>query len=289
MIKLIASDMDGTLLDSELNITQENIDAIRYAEQHGVEFMVATGRNRAEALPPLEKAGIKCAMITLNGAHVFDKEGNSLFTTPLDKKEVFEMFDILDEHGIYYELSTQNGTYTNSKESRIEHFSTHIIDAFPHLTQKAAIAMTVAHLEFFPVDVTPNLRDLVHQEDTEILKVICFDKRGPDFLGPAAKKIAKFEDCVVTSSGTNNIEINHKHAQKGIAVTHVANDRQINLENVMTIGDNLNDLSMIQVAGVSFAMGNAVVELHEEAKYVTHENMNSGVGKAIVRAIDEKL
>lgn len=289
MIKLIASDMDGTLLDSELNITQENIDAIRYAEEHGVEFMVATGRNRAEALPPLEKAGINCAMITLNGAHVFDKEGNSLFTTPLDKNEVFQIFDILDEYGIYYELSTQIGTFTNSKESRIEHFTTHIIDAFPHLTQKAAIAMTVAHLEFFPVDVTPDLRELVKQPETEILKVICFDKRGPEFLGPAAKEIAKFEDCVVTSSGANNIEINHKHAQKGIAVSHVAKERNIDLENVMTIGDNLNDLSMIQVAGVSFAMGNAVVELHEEAKYVTHENMNSGVGKAIVRAIDENL
>ncbi|HIZ52643.1 MAG TPA: HAD hydrolase family protein, partial [Candidatus Enterococcus avicola] len=71
--------------------------------------------------------------------------------------------------------------------------------------------------------------------------------------------------------------------------SHVAKERNIDLENVMTIGDNLNDLSMIQVAGVSFAMGNAVVELHEEAKYVTHENMNSGVGKAIVRAIDENL
>lgn len=289
MIKLIASDMDGTLLDSELNITQENIDAIRYAQKHGVEFMVATGRNRAEALPPLEKAGIKCAMITLNGAHVFDKEGNSLFTTPLDKKEVFQMFDILDEHGIYYELSTQIGTFTNSKEARIEHFSTHVIEAFPHLTQKAAIAMTVAHLEFFPVELALDLRSLVSQEETEILKVICFDKRGPQFLGPAAKEIAKFEDCVVTSSGANNIEINHKHAQKGIAVTHVANERNIDLANVMTIGDNFNDLSMIQVAGVSFAMGNAVVDLHEEAKYVTTENINSGVGKAIVRAIDEKL
>ena len=149
--------------------------------------------------------------------------------------------------------------------------------------------MTVAHLEFFPVDVAPDLRELVKQPNTEILKVICFDKRGPEFLGPAAKEIAKFEDCVVTSSGANNIEINHKHAQKGIAVSHVAKERNIDLENVMTIGDNLNDLSMIQVAGVSFAMGNAVVELHEEAKYVTHENMNSGVGKAIVRAIDENL
>lgn len=289
MIKLIASDMDGTLLDPELNITQENIDAIRYAESQGIEFMVATGRNRQEALPPLEKAGIKCAMITLNGAQVFDKEGNSLFSTPLDKKEVFQIFDILDKQGVYYEVATQHGTYTNSLEARIEHFTSHVIESFPHLTQKAAIAMTVAHLEFFPVNATPDLHELANQADIEILKVICFDKRGPEFLGIAGKEIAKFDDCVVTSSGANNIEINHKHAQKGIAVTHVAKARDIELKDVLTIGDNHNDLSMIQIAGVSFAMGNAVLEMQEEAKYVTHENAHSGVGKAIRRAIEENL
>jgi hydroxymethylpyrimidine pyrophosphatase-like HAD family hydrolase len=57
----------------------------------------------------------------------------------------------------------------------------------------------------------------------------------------------------------------------------------------MTIGDNLNDVSMIQAAGVSFAMGNALSELKEYAKYVTEPNVQSGVGKAIRRAIDEEL
>ncbi|MHC5268638.1 Cof-type HAD-IIB family hydrolase [Enterococcus sp. LJL98] len=289
MIKLIASDMDGTLLDAEMRISQENIDAIRYAEEQGVEFIIATGRNRFEALPPLEEAGIQCAMITLNGAHVFDKEGNSLFTTPMNKTEVFQIMDILDAHGVYYELSTQNGTYTNSKESRIEQFAAHITETMPHLTHKMGIAMTVAHLEFFPVHLVDDLRELAKKEETEVLKVICFDKRGPAHLGAAGKEIAVFEDCVVTSSGHNNIEINHKFAQKGIAVAHVAKERNIHLDHVMTIGDNLNDLSMIQAAGVSFAMSNALNELKEEAKYLAQENVHSGVGKAIVRAIDERL
>ena len=115
MIKLIASDMDGTLLDAEMRISQENIDAIRYAQEQGVEFVIATGRNVFEALPPLKEAGIECAMITLNGAHVFDKEGNSLFTTPIDKNELLQIFDILDQHGIFYEIATQEGNFTMSK------------------------------------------------------------------------------------------------------------------------------------------------------------------------------
>ena len=64
MIKLIASDMDGTLLDAEMRISQENIDAIRYAQEQGNEFVIETNRNVFEALPPLKEAGIECAMIT---------------------------------------------------------------------------------------------------------------------------------------------------------------------------------------------------------------------------------
>ncbi|EAC5359969.1 HAD family phosphatase, partial [Listeria monocytogenes] len=66
-------------------------------------------------------------------------------------------------------------------------------------------------------------------------------------------------------------------------------DRMISLEEVMTIGDNLNDVSMLQLAGVSFAMGNGELEVKEAAKYLTDTNIESGVGKAIVRAIDENL
>ena len=72
-------------------------------------------------------------------------------------------------------------------------------------------------------------------------------------------------------------------------MAHVAKERNIPLDQVMTIGDNMNDLSMIQMAGVSFAMGNAKIELKEAAKYLTETNIDSGVGKAIMRAIDENL
>ncbi|NLL32542.1 MAG: HAD hydrolase family protein, partial [Enterococcus cecorum] len=78
-------------------------------------------------------------------------------------------------------------------------------------------------------------------------------------------------------------------AQKGIAVKKIAEMLNIPLSQAMTIGDNFNDLSMIQEAGVSFAMENAVDELKQAAKYIADTNINSGVGKAIRRAIDENL
>ena len=93
-------------------------------------------------------------------------------------------------------------------------------------------------------------------------------------LGPVGKQISLLGDLAVTSSGQNNIEVNHKNAQKGIAVAHVAHERGISLEEVMTIGDNFNDVSMLQVAGVSFAMGNAEIEVKDYAKYTTTRTLN---------------
>jgi len=152
-----------------------------------------------------------------------------------------------------------------------------------------AIAMTAARLEFLPINYVDDFSELFSIEELEFLKVICFHQDGARVLGPITKIIDGYGDLVVTSSGQNNIEINHRNAQKGIAVAHVAKDRMISLEEVMTIGDNLNDVSMLQLAGVSFAMGNGELEVKEAAKYLTDTNIESGVGKAIVRAIDENL
>lgn len=288
MIKLIASDMDGTLLDSSMQISPENAAAIKHATEQGVEFIVATGRNRTEALPALEQVGIECAMVTLNGAQVFDKTGQSLFTIPIDAQTVTSILDLLDEQDIYYEVATDQGLFSQSQEQRIELFATHLGEVMPHLTHKMAIAMVTSQLEILPIHYVKNVRQRL-AEGLEVLKIICFHKEEARVLGPVAKELEGFGELSITSSGANNIEINHRDAQKGIAVAHLAHERNIPLEQIMTIGDNLNDISMIQMAGVSFAMGNAALEVKEYAKYVTDTNIEDGVGKAILRALRENL
>ncbi|MGX7244131.1 Cof-type HAD-IIB family hydrolase [Enterococcus quebecensis] len=289
MIKLIASDMDGTLLDSKMSISKDNASAIREAERLGVEFMVATGRAYTEAKPALEEAGIECAMITLNGAKVFDKEGNSLFTAGIEKTIATEILDILETHNIYFEVSTNKGIYSEKQEKRIENFASHIATTMPHLTYKVAIAMASAHLALLDITYIEDMRALIKQEDIEVLKIIGFSMDGPKVLAPASTHIRQLADLAITSSAQNNIEINHKNAQKGIAVAHVAKNRGISKEEVMTIGDNFNDVSMLQWAEVSFAMGNAELEVKDHAKYVTSTNLENGVGEAILRAIREDL
>jgi Cof subfamily protein (haloacid dehalogenase superfamily) len=289
MIKMIASDMDGTLLSSHLAISETNKEAVLEAQAQGIEFMVATGRAYSEAKPALDDAGIKCCMITGNGAQIFDENGEATVTFSIDKKTTKEIMTTLREKNLYFELMTTNGVYAESQPQRVENFATLLANQVPHLTFKMAIAMASTHLNMLPVHYINNYDELLVDDSVEILKVIAFSDEGPKLLRPIADELEANGPLYVTASFPNNIEINHKDAQKGNAVKLMAEKRGIELEDVMTIGDNFNDVSMLKVAGVSFAMGNAEEDVKKIAKYEADTNMNHGVGKAILRAISENL
>lgn len=286
---MIASDMDGTLLTSHLSISELNKDAVLKAQEQGIEFMVATGRAYTEAKPPLEDAGIRCGMITGNGAQAFDADGNEIFTISIDKKIAKKVMAILRENGLYFELMTSKGVYSDSQPQRLENFATLLAENIPHITFKMAIAMASTHLNMLHINYTESYDELIESDDIEVLKVITFSDGGQEVLQPIAREIEKLDDVHVTSSFPNNIEINHKEAQKGVAVKRLAEAKGIDLKEVMTIGDNFNDVSMLEVASVSFAMGNAEDGVKKVAKYEAETNVNDGVGKAILRAISENL
>lgn len=286
---MIASDMDGTLLTTHLSISELNKGAVLKAQEQGIEFMVATGRAYTEAKPPLDDAGIRCGMITGNGAQAFDADGNEIFTISIDKKIAKKAMGILREKGLYFELMTSKGVYSDSQPQRLENFATLLAENIPHITFKMAIAMASTHLNMLHINYTENYDQLIESDDIDVLKIITFSDGGQEVLQPIAREIEKLDDVHVTSSFPNNIEINHKDAQKGVAVKRLAEAKGIKLEEVMTIGDNFNDVSMLEVAGVSFAMGNAEADVKKVAKYEAETNVSDGVGKAILRAISENL
>lgn len=289
MIKLIASDMDGTLLSTHLNISEGNKLAVLEAQKQGIEFMVATGRDHTEARPALEEAGIKCGMITGNGAQAFDKDGKLLFTVGLAPDVVQEVITVLKEHGLYFELMTSNGVYADSQAERLENFASLVAQNIPHITFKMAIAMASAHLDMLQVTYVDSYDAIFNDSSIEVLKIITFSDKGQAVLGPIGEQLKQNPNIYVTSSFSNNLEINHRDARKGYAVKHVADMLGISMQDVMAIGDNHNDMSMLEMVGVSFAMGNAEPEVKATAKYLAETNVNDGVGKAILRAIEEDL
>jgi len=285
MIKLIASDMDGTLLNDKMQVSNGNAQAILDAQAAGIQFVVATGRGLTEAQPLLAAQNLHPAFITLNGAQVFDEKNQLVVDIPLSAAMTTYVSDDLKARGIYFELITNQGIYSDSKVARIQNVADLLVDLNPDTSYKIAVVLAAARLELMNINYVDNYDALLKTPGIEIMKIIAF---SPDHQAALDAPKAKFNatgELVVTSSSANNIEINNIHAQKGSALTEFAKQRGISMDEVMTLGDNLNDESMIRQAKYGVAMGNAVPEIKALAWAQTATNLDDGVAKAIQRAI----
>lgn len=290
MIKLIASDMDGTLVTGHIEISEFTANAVKKAQAMGIKFVAATGRNYQEASTPLKQAGITADIIGVNGAAIFTADGECLETNPIGKEDAAKLLQLFHEHGIYAEIATNQGVFGESQSQRIEYFAEHIAEMMPHMTFKQALAMAATKMQFFHITYVKQLSEVIKRDGVDVLKFFLISADGEKSFAPLREALNReFNNIALTSSGKYNIEINHINAQKGIIVRNLAEEMGIAPEEVMTIGDSYNDISMLEYAGVSFAMENANDDIKKVAKYQTTSNDDDGVGKAILRAIEENL
>ena len=287
MIKLIASDMDGTLLNHNHKIPKENVELINYAKNQGIEFIVATGRAYYEALPALNEENINCDVISFNGGIVYDKNGNIISITPMLPKDLYYTIEILKSFDISYQLYTKNTIYTTSIETDINAYidlirSNGYEPDVEHLRAEAQQKLEVGY-----ITEVENIELYLNEKENPPIKIIAISN-DISKLENAAKLLSENTSISVTSSGANNIEIMHKNATKGTALKEIAKIYGINLENAVAIGDNLNDQAMLDIVGYSVAMKNGNIKLIEQAKYVTEKtNSEGGVADTIFKLIEQ--
>lgn len=288
MISIIASDMDGTLLNDKMEISPENSAAIKKAQAAGIEFIVATGRGLSEAQPLLNQAGLDPAYITLNGAQVFDVNGQLVVNEPLPDEVAQQLASELKADDFYFELVTNQGVYSDSKVHRIQNVADLLVNLNPDTPYKIAVALAAARLEIMNINYVDSYQQILTDPALKIMKILVFSINGPDIFDPIRHKYANDRDIVITSSSPNNIEINSSKAQKGIALIDYAQQKGISADAVMAIGDNMNDYSMITAAGVGVAMGNAIPAIKQVATFTTATNIDNGVAQAIEWALAQK-
>lgn len=281
MIKCIATDMDGTLLNSLQQITPENKQAILKAQSQGVEVVVATGRSYSEALYALDEAGLKCPIICVNGAEVRSIEGDVISATPIDKQMAKSAASKLDEKDVYYEVYTNKGSFTSNGAKAVSIIIDIIVSANPDVNLKAATAAAEQRVNGGRIHVIDNYDLLFNDENYQIYKFLAFSFDS-ERLDAAKNALVGFTELTISSSGHENLEITHQNAQKGIALEAFVKSKGIDLAETMAIGDNLNDESMLERAGKSVAMGNASYYIKSLCDEITDTNEESGVGKAIL-------
>lgn len=285
MIKLIASDMDGTLLNDDHMISEENLKAIRKAQEMGRHFTIVTGRDYGAVKSYLEECDLRCECILSNGAEYRDVDGNVIESVYMNKESVKIVFDILNEAGLCIQLMTNKGSYVTNKESDKKA----IIDRFKLFNPKMTEEEVVEFVERFHKQRGMKLIDNIYEvleNDVEILKIVTFDNDEKLIARLKEKLRESTSDLAVASTFNNDIEISDIKAQKGLILAKAIKKMGIDKSEVIVLGDSFNDYSMFTEFENSYAMENAIPEIKEIAKYITDTNNNDGVAKAIYKSLE---
>ena len=280
MIRLIAIDMDGTILSPDHTISTKNNQAILAAQSNGIEVVIATGRGFSEAYGPISDSGLNLSYICLNGAEIRDAFGNLISATHIVENNITKITSILDTHTIAYQLFIDKLIYINSIEDQIDTFI-QLAEAANQIPAVDKIRQEVMdRVEQGYILQVNSYDELINQRGSEIYKVFGTSYNRAN-LDKARKALQLLPGLAISSSGAGNLEITDINAQKGIAVEKYAKSKGIAMANVMVIGDSYNDLSMMERAGRSVAMGNAPAEIKAACTEITTTNEHDGVGLAI--------
>ncbi len=280
--------MDGTLLNEKMEVSDRNIQAIKDAQNAGIEFLIATGRGLSEAEPFLRNQ-VHPGYITLNGAEVFDNKGEMISSNPISAESQNKVVDYFHKYDIYFEVVTNKGIFSNDREARVNNLANLLVKLNPGTSFKQALRDTQERVKMMPMNFVDSYDHIFNDQSFKIMKLIGFNEHQHKVLAPMKKEITKnIKDVVVTSSSPNNVEINSIDAQKGIALLQYAKKRNISPDEIMAIGDNLNDYSMIRDAGVGVAMKNAIPAIKEIAQIETDNNANDGVAQIIEKTIEDQ-
>ncbi|NFI57942.1 HAD family phosphatase [Clostridium botulinum] len=288
MIKLIASDMDGTLLNNNHDIDVETVEAIRKVEEAGIIFAISTGREYDSVKGLLDKHNIRCQCILSNGAEYRDEDGNILEVININEKYAKQIIQILDENKLPARIFTDKGVFTTStREKALQEVVFRTLTFNPNLTEDEAKKMAEKEGFFTSLKYIDDVEKFF-EDGIEVRKFVAFHK-DVELIDKMKKTVGKLEGLAISSSFDDNIEITDLNAQKGIILEQVAKKMDIDIKDVMILGDSFNDYSMFEIFEESVAMKNAIPEVKEIAKYITDSNDNLGVAKAIYNVLNNEM
>jgi hypothetical protein len=284
MIKLIASDLDGTLLQDDGSISEDTVRIIKIAEQQGIRFMVATGRSYNSAKQAIERAGLHVPILCMNGANLYDHNNKLLIDTPFDKSMAKEIIEAVDTNKIYLEMYTNNGLYAPKKDQFVEMLLMILREKFVGYTDEQIKAHIDQRFQEETFTFTDDFISVLDDPTVTPYKLLAFSFDKGD-LNALRQTFANRDDLYVTSSGFDNVEFNHAEATKGHALLAYAKTLGITPDEIMAIGDNENDLPMLTNVKYGVAMDNASDLIKAHVNYTTASNNQHGVKQAIEQAL----
>lgn len=262
MIKLVALDMDDTLLSAGHEISARNADVIRRATAQGVTVTIATGRMFRSAQPFAQGLGLDVPLITYNGALVKNLlSGETLLHRPIAAEAAAQVLTIFKQKGWYLQSYVDDVLYVAERNEKALYYE-----------KLARVSATALGDDFYTWRQTPT-KMLAMAEPNEV-KVM--QKLLQSLFG---------DKLYLALSKPTYLEMVNPAVNKGTALAFLAEKLGIERQEVMAVGDSFNDLDMIEYAGLGVAMGNAPEEVKSRAQAVVGTNDNDGVAQAFERYV----
>jgi Cof subfamily protein (haloacid dehalogenase superfamily) len=265
MYKAVFLDLDGTLLDDNKKISEENKEAIKQAKEKGVQVFLCSGRQQNLVKDYKNEINASDYIICCNGAEIYDcNSKQELFSSNLPEDVVYNLYEYANSRKYLTRIDTRYGRFINdmkyfiSKEVEIEP------DLNKFISENKVLQFTIGT-----------------ETEEEIDSVI-------EYIKSLNRSDIKIENKYLARAKTYTvwaINIINVNTSKGNAINGLCKYLKIDVNNVIGMGDDHNDISMMKTVGYGVAMGNAVPKLKEYAKEVTLTNNESGVAKILKNKI----
>ena len=266
-IRLVVSDMDGTLLRSDKTVSDFTMETLGKLREKGIDFTICTGRIATMIEYYARTFEIETPIITSNGAALWDaKKRQILFERPVQTDVALEVIDFCKKYQLDCSALTIDACYFTGNSRRKQKF----VD-YNKIAQEFGYEQI--HLEYFD-------ENNICIRDKSIHKILVYAFDDKQFT-KAKEFLDTIKDLTYTSSDKNLLDISAKGISKGSGLLELMKVGDYKKEQTCAFGDYYNDISMLNAAGYSFAMGNGCDEIKKIATKIVGSNDNDGVANAI--------
>lgn len=257
MIKMVATDIDGTILGSSGDFSPAIVNCIQNLDKNGIKVVLVTGRMHGSTEPIAKKLGLKNPIVSYQGGLIKDIKGNTLFQKQLPSEQAKQIISWAHEKGIHLNLYLDDKLYVEQNNNIIKRY---IVGKFVDYTVCPFWQLKIENVN----------------------KILAIDYNDADRVTSWVEELQeKFPNLYIVKSTPYFCEIGNKEAKKSAGVEYLCNLWQIDKKEVLTIGDQNNDIELLKAGGIAVAMGNSTEELKKYADFVTDTIDNDGFVKAI--------
>lgn len=260
MIKVVVSDLDGTLLKKDFQLSNASIQTIKQLQKQKIQFLPASGRSYGDIISIFYPHGILCGAIEVNGAQVRNTQGETLCTYPLDHNMVEQCMQVMAAYDLSLQVFTSDYVYAYPDVQQVQHDMEEVIS---HNMGKQ-----------IRIDTLP-----LYEKDTCMHSILKLEtmSRDKEKLKQCHQDLQAYAKLAVSSSVPGNLEITNVSANKANALFYLLQQMHVTKEEVLIFGDSMNDASLFLTFPYTIAVDNAHPWIKEHAYAICPSNEEDGV------------